>query len=180
MSSSLPIPAGNYGIDTWHTQLGFSVRHLGISTVRGSFDRYTGSLTVGADLATTSVGIEAEMASVNTGNQGRDEHLHGEHFFDVANHPKLTFASTKVSENDGKYALHGDLTIRGITKAVVLDVVFNGSGVFPMDQSTHFGFTATGEINRSDFGVSYAVPVVSETVHLTLDAQFVQPATPAA
>jgi polyisoprenoid-binding protein YceI len=173
---TLPIASGTYSIDTWHTQLGFSVRHLGISTVRGQFDDYSGTLTVGSDLSDTAVTLTAQMASVNTGNAGRDEHLHGEHFFDVANHPTLTFASTKVVENSGRYALHGDLTIRGVTKPVTLDVEFNGSGVFPMDQSTHYGFTAVGEINRTDFGVDYATPLVSETVKLTLDAQFVQPA----
>jgi polyisoprenoid-binding protein YceI len=177
---TLPIAAGSYSIDTWHTQLGFSVKHLGISTVRGNFDEYTGTLTVGSTLADTTVTLDAQMASVNTGNKGRDEHLHGDHFFDVANHPTLTFRSTKIEENGGKYALHGDITIRGITKPITLDVEFNGSGVFPMDQSTHYGFTATGEINRTDFGVNYAVPLVSDTVKLALDAQFVQPAAPAA
>jgi polyisoprenoid-binding protein YceI len=177
---SLPIPSGTYSIDTWHTQLGFSVKHLGISTVRGVFNDYTGSLTVGTDLASTSVTIEAKMASVNTGNAGRDEHLQGEGFFDSANHPVMTFTSTGIEQQGDAYVLNGDLSIRGVSKPVALGVEFNGSGVFYVDQSTHFGFTATGSINRSDFGVSFAVPLVSDAVQLTLDAQFVQPAAPAA
>jgi polyisoprenoid-binding protein YceI len=176
--STLPIPSGTYAIDDWHSQLGFSVRHLGISTVRGSFDKYTGSLVVGDDLAATSVTIEAEMGSANTGNPGRDGHLQGEDFFDAANHPTMSFRSTSIADQgDNKFALTGDLTIRGTTKPVTLDVSFNGSGVFPMDQSTHVGFGATGTIKRTDFGVNYGVPLVSENVELNLDLQFVAPAT---
>jgi polyisoprenoid-binding protein YceI len=173
---SLPIPCGTYGIDTWHSQLSFAVRHLGISTVRGTFVRYSGSLTVGEDLATTSVSVDAEMGSVASGNPGRDEHLHGELFFDVANHPLMTFRSTSIAAHGEGYVLTGDLTIKGTTLAVSFATTFNGSNVFPVDQSTHFGFTATGTISRSAFGVSYGVPLVSDEVALTLDIQFVQPA----
>jgi polyisoprenoid-binding protein YceI len=174
--SSLPIPAGTYAIDDWHSQLGFSVRHLGISTVRGSFTKYAGSLVVGADLASTSVTIDAEMASAHTGNAGRDEHIQGADFFDSANHPTMSFRSTGIAEKGGsKYALTGDLTLRGVTKPVTLDVDFNGSNVFPMDQSTHVGFGATGTIKRTDFGVNYGVPLVSENVELHLEVQFVAP-----
>jgi polyisoprenoid-binding protein YceI len=173
---SLPIAAGTYGIDNWHSQLGFSVKHLGISTVRGAFDAYEGSLTVGEDLAGTSVSISADMNSVNSGNKGRDEHLQAPDFFDSASHPKLTFVSTSITGSGNDYTLNGDLTIKGVTKPVALAVTFNGSGVFPMDNSTHFGFVAKGTIKRTDFGVSYGVPLVSENVELTLDVQFVKPA----
>ena len=176
---TLPIPVGTYGIDTSHSQLSFAVKHLGISTVRGTFDRYSGSLTVGADVGQTSVTIDAEMASVASGNAGRDEHLHGDHFFDVANHPTMTFRSTAIAPAGDGYQLTGDLTIRGITKSVTLNAQFNGASVFPMDKSTHYGFVATGTIMRTDFGVNYAVPMVSDDVALTIDAQFIQPATAA-
>ena len=172
---SLPIPPGTYPIDAMHSQLGFTVKHLGISTIRGSFHTYSGSLTVGADLASTSVTIDADMASVSTGSSMRDEHLHGDTFFDTANHPKLTFSTTSVAANGDGYALNGDLSIRGITKPVTLNVTFNGEATFPMDQSTHYGFEATGAINRTDFGVSYGVPMVSDNVKLFLDVQFVSP-----
>lgn len=173
---SLPIPAGTYGVDTMHTQLGFSVTHLGITLVRGTFDRYSGSLTVGETLADTSVSLEAEMTSMNSGNAMRDEHMHGTDFFDVANHPQMTFNSTAITESGTGYDLMGDLTIKGTTLSVTLATTFNGSAVFPIDKSTHFGFTASTTISRSAFGVSYGVPMVSDNVELQLNAQFIRPA----
>lgn len=176
---SLPIPAGTYGIDTMHTQLGFSITHLGISIIRGTFDRFSGSLTVGETLADTSVTIEAEMASMNSGNAMRDEHMHGADFFDVANHPRMSFVSTSITESGSGYALTGNLTIKGATNPVTLSTTYNGSQVFPMDRSTHHGFSSSATISRSAFGVSYGVPMVSDDVKLMLEAQFVKPADPA-
>ena len=173
---SLPIPAGTYGMDTMHSQIGFAVTHLGISIVRGSFDSYTGSITVGESLGDTSLTLDADMTSVNSSNPARDEHLHGEDFFDTANHPQLTFRSTSIREAESAYVLTGDLTIKGVTRSVDLAVTYNGSGVFPMDNSTHYGFSATGSINRSDFGVSYGIGMVADNVDLTLEVQFVSPA----
>lgn len=173
---TLPIAAGTYDIDSMHTQLGFSVTHLGISTIRGTFDRFTGSLTIGENLGETSVTLDAEMASVNSGNSMRDQHLHGGDFFDVANHPSLTFTSSSIEQAGAGYDLHGTLTIKGVSHPVVLAVTFNGSAVFPMNQTTHFGFSATGTISRTAFNMGYGVPMVSDNVTLALDAQFVAPA----
>ncbi len=173
---SLDIPVGTYGIDTMHTQLGFSVTHLGISTIRGTFDRFSGWLTVGDSLADTSVTIEAEMASMNSGNTMRDEHMHGADFFDVANHPQMIFQSTSIKESGSGYALTGNLSIKAATQSVTLATTYNGSEVFPMDQSTHYGFSATTTISRSAFGVSYGVPMVGDDVTLQLEAQFIKPA----
>lgn len=172
---ALPIPAGSYGIDKMHTQLAFAVTHLGISIVRGTFDTFDGTLTVGDSLDASSLSLEAEMASVNTGNSMRDNHLHGGDFFDVENHPKLSFRSTSIEESANGYRLNGELTLKGASQPVVLDATYNGSGTFPMDGSTHYGFSASGTISRSAFGVSYGVPMVSDDVKLTLEAQFVQP-----
>src|SRR6185503_113536 len=110
-----------------------------------------------------------------TGDRDRDAHLHGPDFFDTADHPQMNFRSTSIVESGSGYTMTGDLTIKGITQPVNFDVTFNGSNVFPMDQSTHFGFTASGLISRSSFGVSYGVPLVSDEVELSLDAQFVLP-----
>ncbi|MFT7599155.1 MAG: polyisoprenoid-binding protein YceI [Acidimicrobiales bacterium] len=173
---TLPIAAGTYGIDSAHTQLGFSVTHLGISVVQGRFDSFTGSLTVGASLADCVLTVDTEMASVSTGNAGRDGHMHGADFFDVENHPHMTFKSTAVSEAGDGYEVVGDLTLRGVTNSVTLSGTYNGSGVFPVDGSTHFGFSASGTISRSAFGVSYGVPMVTDQVELQLEAQFVEPA----
>ncbi len=172
---ALPIAPGTYGIDTAHSQLGFSVRHLGISVIRGTFDRYGGALYVGDDLASTVVAIEAEMASINSGNRDRDEHMYGEDWFDVVNHPQMTFRSTSIVDAAGGYTMTGDLTIKKITHSVTFNAVYNGSETFPMDQSTHFGFEASGSISRTAFGVSYGVPLLSDQVKLTLDAQFIRP-----
>lgn len=173
---TLPMPSGTYGIDTMHTQLGFSVTHLGISIVRGTFDRYSGSITVGESLGDTSVTIVAEMASMNSGNTLRDEHMHGADFFDIANHKEMVFESTSIAESGSSYALQGNLTIKGVTQSVTFDTTFNGSQIFPMDQSTHYGFSAGATISRSAFDISYGVPLVSDDVKLQLEVQFIQPA----
>ena len=176
---TLLISPGTYGIDTVHSQLAFGVKHLGISIVRGTFDRFAGALFVGESLADTVVTIEAEMASINSGNTMRDEHVHGSEFLDVANHPQMTFRTTSITESANGYTMTGDLTIKSTTHPVVLHATYNGSAVFPMDKSTHHGFTATGTISRSAYGVSYGVPVVSDDVTLTLDVQFINPAVDA-
>ena len=173
---SLPIPPGTYGIDPVHSQVGFAIRHLGITTIRGTFDRFTGSLTIGEDLADTSVTVEADMASLNTGFAMRDEHIHGPDFFDLANHPTMTFQSTSVAESGDGYAMTGDLTIRGVTVPVTFDTTFNGSEVFPVDGSTHFGFSASATISRTAFDMVQLIPVLSDNVKLELEAQFVRPA----
>ncbi len=172
---TLPIAGGTYQIDATHSQLGFSVTHLDISLVRGTFDMFTGSLIVGDTVADTGVTIEAEMSSVNTGNASRDEHLLGDNFFDVTNHAQMGFQSTAVSEAGDGYELKGELTIKGITNTVTLTGTYNGSGVFPMDGSTHHGFSLSGTISRSAFGVSYGVPMVTDEVELLLEAQFIDP-----
>jgi polyisoprenoid-binding protein YceI len=169
----LPIEPGTYSMDLTHSQLGFSVTHLGISSVRGTFDRYSGALYVGTDLDTTLVTVEAEMASINSGNQFRDQHVHGAEFLDVENHPQMEFRSTSITETADGYRMTGDLTIKAITHAVAFETTYNGSALFPMDNSTHYGFTAVGQISRSAFGVSYGVPLVSDEVELRLDVQFI-------
>jgi polyisoprenoid-binding protein YceI len=176
---SLPIPAGRYEIDTGHSQLGFGIRHLGISTVRGTFDSYRGSLTIGEDLASTAVEVEADVKSLNSGNSLRDGHLLGVDFFDQENFPSLSFRSTSISEDGDGYRLDGELTVRGVTKPVSFSVTFNGSALFPMDGSTHFGFGADAVINRTDFGVSYGVSLAADRVDVHLECQFVHPAPPA-
>lgn len=172
----LPIAPDTYGIDTVHSQLAFSVDHLGISLVRGTFGEFDGRLTVGDDLASTDVAITAAMASVMSGHPGRDDVLRSADWFDVANHPEMTFRSSSVTEAGDGYEMVGDLTIRGITEPVTLAATYNGEAVFPMDQTTHFGFSARGQISRSAFGISLGVPVVSDEVDLLLEAQFIRPA----
>jgi polyisoprenoid-binding protein YceI len=171
----LPIEVGTYPIDTAHTQLGFSIVHLGISTISGTFDEFRGELTVGDDLSDTSVTIEAEMASINSSNPLRDERVHAADYLDVANHPRMSFRSTSIAESTSGYALNGDLTIRNVTVPTTFDVTYNGRAIFPIDGTTHFGFTGRATISRSAFGVSQAPDVISDEVDLTLDVQFSRP-----
>ncbi len=173
----LPIEVGTYPIDTAHSQLGFSVMHLGISAIHGTFDEYRGELTVGDDLDDTSVTIDADMASINSGNPLRDRNVHAAEYLDVANHPRMSFRSTSIAESDSGYALTGDLTIRNVTVPITFDITYNGEAVFPIDGSTHFGFTGRATISRSAFGVSEAPDVITDEVDLTLDVRFVRPPT---
>ena len=174
---ALPIAPGDYDIDTTHSQIGFAIRHLGISVIRGTFDRYSGALCVGDDLAHTVVAIEAEMASINSGNRGRDEHMYGSEWLDVVDvSSDEAFVRPRSSRRRDGYSMTGDLTIKDITLPVVFDATYHGSNIFPMDQSTHFGFEATSSISRTSFGVSYGVPLLSDEVKLRMDVQFVLPA----
>jgi len=168
----LPIEVGTYPIDTAHTQLAFSVVHLGISAISGTFDEFRGELTVGDDLDDTSVTIEADMASINSSNPLRDERVHAADYLDVANHPRMSFRSTSIAESGSGYDLDGDLTIRNVTVPMTIHVTYNGSAIFPIDGTTHFGFAGRATISRSAFGVSQAPDVISDEVDLTLHVQF--------
>lgn len=171
----LPIGVGTYPIDTAHSQLAFSLIHLGISTIRGTFDEYSGELKVGHDLDDTSVTIEAETASINSGNTLRNENVHVAEYLDVANHPIMSFRSTSIAEKDSGYVLTGDLTVKNVTLPTMFDVTYNGEAIFPIDGSTHFGFTGRATISRSAFGVSYAPEVISDEIDVVLDVRFVRP-----
>ena len=172
----LPIGVGTYPIDTAHSQLGFSLTHLGITAIRGTFDEYSGELKVGDNLDDTSVTIEAQTSSINTGNALRDENVQPAEYLDVANHPGMSFRSTSIAERNSGYDLTGDLTIRSVTMPMTFDVTYNGEATFPIDGSTHFGFTARATISRSAFGVSHAPDVISDEVDLMLEVRFVRPA----
>jgi polyisoprenoid-binding protein YceI len=172
---ALPIGAGTYAIDTVHSQLGFRIGLLDISLIQGTFDRFGGALSVGESLADTAVTIEAETASLNTGNERRDHSAHAADFLDVARFPTLRFRSASIVEDGTRYAMQGDLTFRGATLPVTFDVSFNGSAFFPLDKCMHFGFSASTSISRSAFGMSYGVPLLSDRVELRAEVQFVQP-----
>jgi len=180
-STTLPLAAGTWTADPAHTTVGFVVRHLGLSKVRGRFDGVSAQLVVGDDLASSSVSAEIEMGTVRTGNADRDAHLASSDFFNAETNPTMTFVSRRIAGADDTYTLIGDLTINGITKPVELDVEFFGTSVAPMDQSTRAGFSATGTLSRKDFGIEFNVPVggdkmlISDKVTLELDVQLVAP-----
>jgi len=181
-SSTLPLAAGTWGADPAHTTVGFVVRHLGLSKVRGRFEGVTAQLVVGDDLATSSVTATVEMGTVSTGNPDRDAHLASSDFFNADTNPTMTFVSNAINGADEEYTLSGDLTINGVTKPIELDVEFFGTSVFPMDQSTRAGFSATGTLSRKDFGIEFNVPLggdkvmIADKVTIDLDVQLIAPA----
>ncbi|MGY4710495.1 YceI family protein [Mycolicibacterium sp. CBM1] len=166
---------GTWAIDAVHSSIGFSVRHLVVSKVRGTFGAFGGTITVGED-GTASVTAEIDVTSVNTGNEQRDAHLGAPDFFDVEKYPSATFASTSVRPDGDDYVLEGDFTLKGVTKRISLPLRFNG--VNPgMGHGAVAGFEASVVLNRKDFGIDIDMPletggaVVGDKVTITLDIE---------
>ena len=170
--------AGTWTIDPVHSEVSFVVRHMMVSKVRGRFDKFEGTIVTAPDPLQSSVTATVELSSVNTGEPNRDNHIRSADFFEVESHPHLTFRSTGVRPDGDDFLLDGDLTIRGTTKPVTLKLEVNGFGPDAFG-GTRAGFSASGEINRSDFGVSYNGPIpgggggviVSEKVTITLEIE---------
>jgi polyisoprenoid-binding protein YceI len=181
-ATDLPLAAGTWPLDAMHSGVHFKVRHIGLSNVRGRFNRFDATLSVGETLADTRVEATIEMSSVDTNQPDRDAHLLGTDFFSADQHPLMTFRSTGIrAAGDGEYALDGELTLNGVTRPVILDVEFYGVETFPADGSTHAGFSATTTVNRDDFGVDFNVPLgmdkfaLSKKIAVELELQFVAP-----
>ena len=172
------IPAGTWTIDPSHSEVGFTVRHLMVSKVRGLFETFEGAITIANDPLASSVTAEVDLSSINTRDAQRDGHLKGGDFFDVETHPKMTFTSTSVTEAGDGYRVAGDLTIKDVTKSVTLDLEFNGVGGDPWG-GTRAGFTATGEISRKDFGIDFQIPlegggvVIGDKISIVLEVEAV-------
>ncbi|WP_372001145.1 YceI family protein [Tistrella mobilis] len=167
------VAAGRYTADPSHTQITFTVDHFGFNAYRGIAGGATGTLQIDpADPSKARVAMEIPVDGLVTTSAELDEHLRSPDFFDMASHPTITFRSTAV-EVDGLTAkITGDLTIRGVTKPVVLDARFTGAGINPMNQAATIGFEAGTTIRRSDFGMTYIVPMVSDEVMLEIGAAF--------
>jgi polyisoprenoid-binding protein YceI len=160
-------------VDTHHTQVAWEVNHLGFNDYFGIFGGSTGSLTIDpANPAAASVSIDIPLAAVATTRQGLTDHLQKAEFFDVANHPVATFRSTGVTVTGTTAKIAGNLTLRGVTKPIVLDAHFTGAGSNPMNKKATIGFEGTTTIKRSDFGVMYGLPVVGDVVDLRISAAF--------
>jgi len=157
LTLSVAAQAATYAIDKTHSAVTFKVKHMMVSNIRGAFTDFEGSFSFDPDAPEqASVKVEIQVASVNTNNEGRDEHLLGDEFFDVANHPLMRFESTKlVRTDDDEFSLHGNLTLHGVTKPVELEVEYIGTVVDPWG-NTRSGFEAEGEINRKDFGIEFS------------------------
>lgn len=176
------LAAGTWKLDAAHSNVVFSVRHLGLSKVRGRFDRFDAELTIGPSPDDVHVEATVEMALVNTNNPDRDNHLRNTDFFDVERNPTLQFTSSGLTGGDDgvNWQLAGDLTINGITRPVVLDVEFGGVENFQTER--HAGFSATGELRRSEFGIDFGIMSIgvdrlalADRVPFELDLQFVEP-----
>jgi len=179
-----PLGPNQWRIDRSHSAASFSVRHNVVSTVRGQLGPITGTVEYdGKDINSVKADVSIDMAGINTQNSGRDTHLKSADFFDVANHPNLTFKSKRVEPGAaGRFKLIGDLTIRGNTKEVVLDVE-GPSPVMKSQRGILTGASATTRISRKEFGVLWnnlieTMPVVGDEVSITIDLELNRPAAP--
>jgi polyisoprenoid-binding protein YceI len=179
-----PLGPNQWRIDGAHSAANFSVRHLMVSTVRGQLGRITGTLEYdGKDVRSIKVDVSIDVTSISTQNENRDKHLRSDDFFDATTHPNITFKSTRVEPaGEGKFKLIGDLTIRGTTKEVALDVE-GPSPIVKTQRGIATGATATTRIKRLEYGLKYnnmveAGPVVSDEVTITIDLEATRPTAP--
>jgi len=177
---SLPLAPGHWALDANHSSIGFTIRHLGVSKVRGRFTRFDADVVIGDTLETTTVTATIDMASLDTANADRDAHVLSPDIIDVAKRPTLQFRSTGIVGAGSEYQITGDLTIGDITRPVVLAVEFGGIESFP-GGPRHAGFEATTEIRRKDFGIDIAMPpgisavALGDVVKVELDLQLLEP-----
>ena len=184
-TSDLGLTAGTWEIDAAHSEIAFSVRHL-MTTVRGSFTRYSGRIEIADDPLESRASAEIEMDSIDTRNGERDEHIRSSEILDVAHHPTMTFTATGVEEArrrrhaaQQRHVVTGDLTIHGVTRPVKLQTEYFGVSEDPWG-GTRAGFSASTTINRTDFGVEFNIPlggdraVLGDEIEIQLDIQAVR------
>jgi polyisoprenoid-binding protein YceI len=174
---TLPKP-GTYTVDPAHAEAGFVARHLIGTKVRGRFTEFTGTFTVAENPEDSTFEAEAQVASIHTSQSMRDDHLRSADFFDAENHPTITIKSTGLKKiTDTEWKLSTDMTIRGITKPVEFDLEYLGEGASMQEGKTVVAFSATGEIDRRDFEVSFnhalfdGSVVVGNKVKIELEAE---------
>lgn len=172
------VPAGVWAVDPSHSELGFTVRHAGISKVKGKFTDFEAKVVANEDFSETSVTATAQANSFNSGDEGRDGHVKSADFFDVENFLVLTFESTNLVRKGSDFKLEGNLTIKGVTKPVVFDVEFNGVAVDPFG-NTRAGLSATTKISRKEFGLTWNAVLetggllVADSVKIDLELSFI-------
>jgi polyisoprenoid-binding protein YceI len=175
-NATLPAP-GTWALDTTHTDVSFTARHLMVTKVRGRFPVVEGTVTIGENPLESSVVAVLDVAGVNSGDTGRDDHLRNADFFDVEKFPTITFRSTKVeSAGHGEYKLSGDLTIKDVTRPVTLELEYLGTIASPFgDQRA--GFSASTEISRKDWGLEYNMAleaggvVIGDKIKINIEAE---------
>lgn len=183
LAAVITLTAFTTGITKWvnddpHSQLGFTVTHLGIADVSGTFNDFDVTVVSSKDDFSDAVfELTAQTASIDTRVEARNNHLKSADFFDAAKFPTLTFKSTKISQTSkDRYRLTGDLTLHGVTKTVSLDLLYKGSVENPMSKKATAGFQVTGTIKRSDFnlGSGFPAPMISDEVRIKADGEFVK------
>lgn len=168
------LSAGTWTIEPAHSSVGFTVRHLGLSKVRGQFNTFEGSLLIADDPLASVASATVDLSSIDTNNPDRYGHLRSTDFFGVENHPQMVFTSTGLSES----TISGELTVNGITKPVSFDLEFHGVAVDGYEV-TRAGFSATGRILRSDYGIDFNMPVgldgmlIGDKIDIELEIQAV-------
>jgi len=178
---SVEIPgyiAGTWAIDPVHSEVSFVVRHMMVSKVRGRFDKFEGTIVTGADPLESTVTASVDLSTINTGQEQRDAHIRSAYFFEVEKYPTMTFTSTGIKAAEEGFVLEGDLTIKGVTRAVAFNLEVSGFGPDAYG-GTRAGFSATTVINRMDYGVSFNGPIpgvpggvaVSENVTINLEIE---------
>ncbi len=173
MSVISTLPLGSFTIDPSHSRVGFSARHAMVTKVRGSFNGFTGTASVAA--GAVSINVDIDVTSVDTRSADRDGHLQSPDFFDVANFPKITFASTSVKDSGSdKLAVEGNLTIKDVTKVITIEFEYTGTATDPFGNA-RFGFEGSAEINRKDYGLTWNAALetggilVSEKINLEFE-----------
>lgn len=166
--------AGSYTIDPTHTYPNFTINHLGFSTMHGRFGKTSGSLNLDQAKGTGSVDITVDMASVDTGFKKRDDHLRSPDFFNAIEFPTMTFKSTKVVFKGKGAVVTGNLTIKGVTKSVKLDIPSINCGVHPFNKKHVCGFDASTSIKRSDFGIKYGLPAIGDEMNIRIELEAVK------
>jgi polyisoprenoid-binding protein YceI len=164
--------AGIWDLDPVHTHIGFVGRHLMLSKVRGRFDTFQGQIVTAADPLQSSATVTVDLNSVNTGDQTRDDDLRSANFFDVATYPTMTYRSTGIRRHGRGFIIDGELTVRGTTKPVSLNLEINGFAADP-GGGARAAFSLTGEVNRLDFGVCPVTPIVglaSANIQIDIEA----------
>ncbi len=169
-----------YDIDHAHTHVGFTAKHLAVSTVHGEFEKFEGYFEGPEDDVTKARGtVTIDVTTINTRNEMRDNHLRSADFFDVEKYPTIKFSVTGVEKlEDDNYVVRGDLTIKDVTRAIALDATIEGRTADPFGGKERIGLSASGQLNRMDFGLNWdglagAIPMASHVIKLNLDAEIV-------
>jgi polyisoprenoid-binding protein YceI len=169
---------GTWQIDPVHSEVSFSVRHMMVSKVRGSFTEFEGTIVTADEPTDSTVTASIALNSIDTRSEQRDNHIRSADFFDVAQHPTMTYRSTSLSGNGENWTLDGELSLHGVTRRVPLSLELNGFTADPFG-GQRVGFSATAEINRRDFGIDISMPmdgggvVVGDKITISLEVEAV-------